>query len=91
VGKSERWRPLRRPRPRWEDNTKTDLQGVGWGKSGLDLSGSGIGQVAAVQLSVPYNAEDSLTSREPVNFSERTLLHVVMLMSVLGWNFDGRC
>jgi hypothetical protein len=29
VGKPERLRPLRRPRCRWEDNTKMDLQEVG--------------------------------------------------------------
>jgi hypothetical protein len=30
VGKAE-GRPLGRPRRRWEDNIKMDLQGVGWG------------------------------------------------------------
>ena len=34
VRKPERQRPLRRPRHRWEDNTKMDLQEVGWG--GMD-------------------------------------------------------
>ena len=29
VGKLEGKRPLRRPRPRWEDNIKMDLQEVG--------------------------------------------------------------
>jgi hypothetical protein len=29
VGKPERKRPLGRPRRRWEDNTKMDLQEVG--------------------------------------------------------------
>jgi len=29
VGKSEGRRPLGRPRPRWEDNIKMDLQVVG--------------------------------------------------------------
>ena len=29
VGKPEGKRPLGRPRPRWEDNIKTDLQEVG--------------------------------------------------------------
>jgi hypothetical protein len=28
-GKPERMRPLERPRPRWEDNVKMDLQEVG--------------------------------------------------------------
>jgi hypothetical protein len=31
VGKPEGKRPLRRPRHRWEDNTKMDLQDVGGG------------------------------------------------------------
>jgi hypothetical protein len=30
VGKSERKRPLGRPKRRWEDNIKIDLQEVGW-------------------------------------------------------------
>jgi hypothetical protein len=31
VGKPEGKRPLGRPKRRWEDNMKTDLQEVGWG------------------------------------------------------------
>jgi hypothetical protein len=31
VGKLERKRPLGRPRRRWEDNIKMDLQEVEWG------------------------------------------------------------
>ena len=31
VGKPEGRRPLGRPRPRWEDNIKMDLQEVGYG------------------------------------------------------------
>jgi hypothetical protein len=34
VGKPEGKRPLGRPRHRWEDNVKTDLQEVGFG--GID-------------------------------------------------------
>ena len=41
VGKREGRRPLGRPRPRWEDNIKTDLQEVGWGLWGLDGVGWG--------------------------------------------------
>jgi len=35
VGKPEGKRPLGRPRHRWEDIIKIDLQEVGWG-NGLD-------------------------------------------------------
>ena len=35
VGKTEGKRPLGRPRHRWEDIIKIDLQEVGWG-NGLD-------------------------------------------------------
>jgi hypothetical protein len=31
VGRPEGRRPLERPRRRWEDNVKMDLQEVGWG------------------------------------------------------------
>jgi hypothetical protein len=31
VGRPERKTPLERPRRRWEDNIKMDLQEVGWG------------------------------------------------------------
>jgi hypothetical protein len=31
VGRPEGRRPLGRPRHRWEDNIKVDLQDVGWG------------------------------------------------------------
>jgi len=34
VGKPERKRPLGRPRPRWEDNIKMDIQEVGY--EGMD-------------------------------------------------------
>jgi len=35
VGKPEGKRPLGRPRHKWEDNIKMDLQGMGYG--GVDL------------------------------------------------------
>jgi hypothetical protein len=35
VGRPGRRRPLGRPRRRWKDNIKVDLQEVGWGH-GLD-------------------------------------------------------
>jgi hypothetical protein len=34
VGKPKGRKPLGRPRRRWEDNTKMDLQELGWG--GMD-------------------------------------------------------
>jgi hypothetical protein len=40
VGKPEGKKPLGRPRRRWENNIKMDLQGGMWGY-GLDWSGSG--------------------------------------------------
>jgi len=40
VGKPEGKRPLGRPRRRWEDNIKMDLQEMGLGY-GLDRVGSG--------------------------------------------------
>jgi hypothetical protein len=36
VGRPEGRRPLGRPRHRWKDNIKMDLQEVGWGVHGLD-------------------------------------------------------
>jgi hypothetical protein len=38
VGKPEGRRPLGRPRRRWEDNIKMDLQEVGWGVEWIDLA-----------------------------------------------------
>jgi hypothetical protein len=36
VGKPERKRPLGRPKRRWEDNIKMDLQDMGWGMNWID-------------------------------------------------------
>jgi hypothetical protein len=36
VGKPEEKRPLERPRSRWEDNIKMDLQEVVWGMDRID-------------------------------------------------------
>ena len=41
VKKPEEKRPLRRPRHRWEDNIKMDLEEVRCGVYGLDRAGSG--------------------------------------------------
>jgi hypothetical protein len=45
VEKPEGKRPLGRPRRRWKDNIKTDLQEMGFGGHGLDRSGCRQGQV----------------------------------------------
>jgi hypothetical protein len=45
VGRPEVKRPLGRHSNRWEVNITVDLQEVGWGVAGLDLSGTGQGQM----------------------------------------------
>jgi hypothetical protein len=41
VGKTERKRPLGRPRNGWEDGIRMDLREIGWGGCGLDSTDSG--------------------------------------------------
>jgi hypothetical protein len=85
VGKPEGTRLLGRHRRRWEDNIKMDLQEVGWGGWSMDW----IDLVedrdrwrallnAVINLRVPQNAGNVLTSSEPVSYSRRTLLHGVI-------------
>ena len=68
LGKPEAKRPLGRPSRRWEDNTKINLQKVGWGGGhGLDWSGSEYEQVAGsckmiMSLWLPYKGGNFLTS-----------------------------
>jgi hypothetical protein len=38
VRRPEGRRPLGRPRRRWEDNIKLDLQDVGWGMDWIELA-----------------------------------------------------
>jgi hypothetical protein len=38
VGRPEGRRPLERPRHRWEDNIKMDLQEVRWGMDRIELA-----------------------------------------------------
>ena len=78
VGKPEGKRPLGRPRRRWVDNIRTDLQDVGCGY----MDWIGLAQdrdrwrtlvTAVMNLRVPWNAGNFLTRYKPVSFSRRSL------------------
>jgi hypothetical protein len=82
VGKPERKRILRRPRPRWENNIKLDLQevtyeGMDWINVVQDRDSWRAVVNAVMNLRVPQNAGNFLTSSQSVSFSRRTLLHGV--------------
>ena len=67
VGKSEGKRPVGRPRRRWEDNIKMDLQEVGregmdWNELVQDRNRWRVLVNAELNLRVPKNAENFLTS-----------------------------
>ena len=81
VGKPEGKRPLGRPRLRWVNNIRPDLQEVRCGY----MEWIGLAQdrdswrtlvSAVMNLRVPWNAGNFLTSYKPLSFS-RTLQHVV--------------
>jgi hypothetical protein len=74
VGKPEGKRPLGRPRCRWEDNIKVDLQAVGCGV----MEWIGLAQDrdswralvnTVMNFRFPQNAGNFLTSCKPVSFS----------------------
>ena len=95
-GKPEgRW-PLGRPRRRWADNIKTDLQEVECGY----MDWIGLAQdrdrwrtlvSAAMNLRVPWNAGNFLTSCKPVSFSRRTLHHGVIYHYLIFYSFHKIC
>ena len=62
VGKPEGMRPLGRPRHRWEDNIKMDLQEVGTQQS-LYIAATRFGLSAAVQLHCGAHQTDRQTDR----------------------------
>ena len=82
VGKPEGKRPMGRPRSRWEDKIKMDLQEVG-GRCGdwMELAQDRDRWRALVgtvrNLRVPKMRGIYLLAAEPVSFSRRTLLHGV--------------
>jgi len=82
VRKPEGRRPLARPRRRWVDNIRMNLQEVGFGY----MDWIGLAQdrdrwwtlvSAVMNLRVPGNAGNFLTSCKLVSFSRRTLHHRV--------------
>jgi hypothetical protein len=82
VGKPEGKSPLGRPRRRWEDNVRIDLQEVGCGgMDWIELTQDRYRWRAVVNavmnLRVLYKAGNFLTSCKPIRFSRMTLLHGV--------------
>jgi hypothetical protein len=65
VERLEGRRPFGRPRRRWEDNIKMDLQEVGYGVAWIDMAQDRDRWWALVNavmnLQVPYNARNFLT------------------------------
>jgi len=82
VGKPEGKRLMGRPRSRWEDKIKMDLQEVGrGGEDWMELAQDRDRWRALVStvmnLRVPKVRGISLLVAKPVSFSRRTLLHGV--------------
>ena len=82
VRKPEGKRPLGRPRRRWVDYIRMDLQDVGcgymdWIRLVQDRDRWRTLVSAVMNLRVPWNVGNFLTSCKPVSFSRRTLHHGV--------------
>ena len=82
LGKPEGRRRLERPRPKWMDNIRTDLQEVGCGY----MDWIGLAQdrdswqtllSAVMNLRVPWNMGNFLTSCKPVSFSRMSSKHIL--------------
>jgi hypothetical protein len=79
---SEGKKSLGRSRRKWEDNVKIDLQEVGcgaidWIKLAEDRERWRALLNAVMNLRVPYNTGNFLTSCKPVSFSRRIVLYGV--------------
>jgi hypothetical protein len=82
VGKYEGKGTLARPRRRWEDNIKMDLQEVGcggmdWIELAQDRDRWWALVNAVMKPPVPYNEGNVWTSCGSVDFSRRTVFHGV--------------
>jgi len=82
VGNHEGKRPLGRPTRRWEDNIKMHIQkvrcgGLDWIKPAQDRYRWRALVNAVMNLRVPQNAGNFLTSLKPISCSRKTLLHGV--------------
>ena len=77
VGKPEGKWPLGRPRRRWEDNIKMDLQEVGGGCGDWMELAQDRDRWRVMNLRVPKMRGISWLAAEPVCFSRRTPLHGV--------------
>ena len=71
VGKPERKRPLGRPRRKWVDNIRTDLQEVGCGY--MDWIGLAQDRQVADACASGNEPSGSVTSCKTFSFSRRTL------------------
>ena len=82
VGKPEGRKPLGRPRRRWADNIRMDLQEevcgyIDWIGLAQDRDRWRTLVSAVMNLRVPWNAGNFLTSCKPDSLSRRTLQHAV--------------
>ena len=82
VGKREGNRPLGRPRRRWENNIKMDLQelgceGIDWIKQTQVCDRWWALVNAVMNFRDPCSAGNFLTGWEPVSFSRRTAVCIV--------------
>jgi hypothetical protein len=82
MGKPERKSSLGKPKHRWGNNIKIDLKETGWQHRNSvhqaqdkDIWGPPVNM--AMNLKVPLNAGNLVTSLEMSSFSRRTLLHGV--------------